>query len=156
MEQRLYETTIIVDPQLDQTRIEELVNKIQKMITDDAGSIRKVEQWGKKRMAYEIKKKRYGYYVYFLYDSNGKVLPKLEKEFRLNESIVRNLIVRLDDTALKQMEKGKITDFKKFGGFYKRHYSRSNNSDRRETRRAPEKKAVEKADTKPAEAPASE
>lgn len=156
MEQRLYETMIILDPQLDQTKIEELVNKIQKMITDEGGSIRKVEHWGKKRMAYEIQKKQYGYYVYFLYDSNGKILPQLEKEFRLNEFIMRNLTIRLDDKAAKQLEKGRITDFRKFGGSYKKHYSRSNNSDRRETKRVPEKKVEEKADTKTAEAPAGE
>ncbi len=156
MEQRLYETTIIIDPQLDQTKIEELVNKIQKMVTDEGGSIRKVDHWGKKRMAYEIKKKQYGYYVYFLYESNGKALPQLEKEFRLNEFIIRDLTVRLDEKAVKQMEKGKITDFKKFGGSYKKHYSRSNNSNRQETQKASEEQVPEKTDTEPAEVPASE
>ena len=154
MEQRLYETTIIVDPQLDQTKIEELVNKIQKMITDEGGSIRKVEHWGKKRMAYEIKKKQYGYYIYFLYDSNGKSLPNLEKEFRLNEFIIRDLTVRLDDKAIKQLEKGKITDFRKFGGSYKKQYSRSNNSFRKETEKASKEKEEKQEAVESTEAPA--
>lgn len=126
MKQNLYETIIIIDPQLDQAKIEELVNKIQKIITDSGGSIRKVDQWGKKRMAYEIKKKQYGYYVYFFYESDGSVIDAIGKDFRLNESILRDLTVKLDMKAVRQMEKGKIVDFRKFGRMNQNRMHRAN------------------------------
>ncbi len=115
MEQRLYETTVVLDPQLDQTKIEAFVDQVQKTITEAGGSIRKVDHWGKKRMAYEIKKRQYGYYIYFLYESDGKIVAPMERTFRLNESVLRYLTVKLDKKAIRQMESGKKMEFKKFG-----------------------------------------
>ncbi len=115
MEQRLYETTVVLDPQLDQSKIEEFVNQVQKTITDAGGTIRKVDHWGKKRMAYEIKKRQYGYYIYFLYESDGKIVAPMERTFRLNESVLRYLTVKLDKKAIRQMESGRTMEFKKFG-----------------------------------------
>ncbi len=131
MEQRLYETTVILDPQLDQTKIEEFVNRVQKTITDAGGSIRKVDHWGKKRMAYEIKKRQYGYYVYFLYESDGKIVAPMEHGFRLDESVLRYLTVKLDKKAIRQMESGRTMEFKKFGRTpdrRSRSYSRSSSA----------------------------
>ena len=64
MDLRLYELTFVLDPQLEQTQIDENVQKIETMITDAKGEIVKKDLWGKRRLAYEIKKRQYGYYVY--------------------------------------------------------------------------------------------
>jgi len=104
MEKRIYETTFIMDPQMEPDKINEFTKKIEGIITESQGVIRKIEHWGKKRLAYEIRKRPYGYYVYILFEAPGSAVEKIEKEYKLNESVLRYLTVKLDKKALKQMK----------------------------------------------------
>jgi len=105
MELRTYETIFVLDPQMDQSKIDTFVKKIEDMITGANGEIIKRNYWGKKRLAYEIKRKQYGFYVYLLYRSDGKIIEPIEREFKLNESVLRYLTVRLNKAALRQLER---------------------------------------------------
>lgn len=105
MESKVYEITFIIDSQLEQKQIDEFVQKIETMITDSKGEIVKKDLWGKRRMAYEINRKQYGYYVYVLFKASGDIIQKIERELKLNESILRFLTIRLSKAAIKQMEK---------------------------------------------------
>lgn len=156
MEQRLYETTVVLDPQLDQSKIEEFVNRVQKTITDAGGSIRKVDHWGKKRMAYEIKKRQYGYYIYFLYESDGKMVAPMERSFRMNESVLRYLTVKLDKKAIRQMESGRTMEFKKFGRTPDRRSRSGSRSYSGGSASSVSKPAEKPAETAPAEEKAPE
>ncbi|HDI52205.1 30S ribosomal protein S6 [candidate division KSB1 bacterium] len=104
---RFYELVFVMDAQLEQSKIEEFANKIQKMITDSGGNIRVVDYWGKRRLSYPIKKKQYGFYVYILFEADGKVIEPIERECRLNESVLRFLTVRLSKRAIRQMQLSK-------------------------------------------------
>ncbi len=105
MELRTYETIFVLDPQMDQSKIDDFVNKIVGMITDSNGEIIKKDYWGKRRLAYEIKRKQYGFYVYLLYRSDGKIIEPIEREFKLNDHVLRYLTVRLNKAALRQLER---------------------------------------------------
>ena len=105
MELRTYETIFVMDPQMDQSKIDTFVKKIEDMITGSGGEIIKRNYWGKKRLAYEIKRKQYGFYIYLLYRSNGKIIEPIEREFKLNESVLRYLTVKLNKAALRQLER---------------------------------------------------
>ena len=111
---RTYETIIVIDAHLSEEIIEGLVNKTKKMITDNGGNIIGVNRWGKRRLAYEIKKKQHGYYVYFLYEIDKSEFPKvLERYFSIAEEILRYLTLKLDKKALKFKVKKKKEEIEK-------------------------------------------
>jgi len=105
MESRLYEITFIVDSQLEQNQIDEIVQKIETTVTDSKGEIVKKDIWGKRRLAYEINRKQYGYYAYLLFNADGEIVQKIERDLKLNESVFRFLTIRLSKAAIKQMDK---------------------------------------------------
>lgn len=102
-----YETVFIVDSLLKTEEIEAIIAKYERFISDNGGQIDQTEKWGKKRLQYEIKKRQYGYYVRILFDGPGAMIRQLEREYRLNESILRYATFKLTKQALKALEKEK-------------------------------------------------
>jgi small subunit ribosomal protein S6 len=90
-----YETTFIVDAHLSNEQIESTINKYSKFIADNGGSIKLTDRWGKRRLAYEISKKQYGYYVYIRFDADGDLIQTLEREYKLDDTIIRYLTLRV-------------------------------------------------------------
>ena len=88
-----YETTLILDPGLDDNRVNEEVEKVQQWIQKQGGQVQEVQRWGKRRMAYEIHRKRDGNYVWVLHESPGTVVGELERQMHLSESVLRWLTV---------------------------------------------------------------
>lgn len=100
---RKYETIIIIDSLLKAEEIENIVTKYERFISANGGTIEAVEHWGKKRMAYEIKKRQYGYYVLIRFDAHSQMIRQLEREYRLNESLLRFKVFVLDKLALRAL-----------------------------------------------------
>jgi small subunit ribosomal protein S6 len=88
-----YETTFILEPGLDETRTNEEVEKVSQWIKDGGGEIIDVQRWGKRRLAYEINRKRDGVYTHVLHKSPGDLVKDIERRLRLNESVMRVLTV---------------------------------------------------------------
>jgi small subunit ribosomal protein S6 len=88
-----YETTFILEPGLDETRTNEEVEKVSQWIKDGGGEIVDVQRWGKRRLAYEINKKRDGVYTHVLHTSPSELVKDIERRLRLNESVMRVLTV---------------------------------------------------------------
>lgn len=84
--------------------LKNLRDRITNFISNNGGEIVKIEEWGKRRLAYEIKKKQYGFYVHIRFTASPAFLLLLEKEYRLNESMLRFLTVKLDKRALQREE----------------------------------------------------
>jgi len=101
---RTYETTFIVDSLIRPEETEEIINKIEKFISNNGGQIKKIDRWGKKRLAYEIKKRQYGYYVIIRYGAPPKLNRLLEKEYQLDENILRYLTIVLDPRYEAQLD----------------------------------------------------
>lgn len=100
----LYETTVVIDSTLKADEVRSQNDKIANFISNHGGDIVKVEDWGKRRLAYEINKKQYGFYLNVRF-SGPKALPSLlEREYRLNESVLRYLTVKVDPLILKSEE----------------------------------------------------
>lgn len=99
---RQYETTFIVNPHLSQEETEACIQKYVQWIEKNGGKIKRVERWGKRRLAYEIKKQQYGFYAYIRFEGEGRLCQELEKTFKLDESILRSLTVVLSKAALKE------------------------------------------------------
>ena len=101
---RLYETTVVIDSMLKADEVRNQNDKIVNFISNHGGNIVKVEDWGKRRMAYEIKRKQYGFYLNVRF-SGPEALPLLlDREYRLNESVLRFLTIKIDPLVVKSEE----------------------------------------------------
>ena len=88
-----YETTFILEPGLDENRVNEEIERVSQWIKDLGGEVLEVQRWGKRRLAYEINKKRDGIYTLILHLSPGPVIKEIERRMSLNESYIRVLSV---------------------------------------------------------------
>ena len=88
-----YETTFILEPGLDETRVNEEIEKVSGWVRDLGGEVLEVQRWGKRRLAYEIHKKRDGIYTMVLYSGPGALIKELERRLGLVESVMRVLTV---------------------------------------------------------------
>jgi small subunit ribosomal protein S6 len=92
---RKYEIIYIVKPTIDDERRAAILEEAKKIIEND-GSVSEVEEMGKRRLAYEIKKNTEGFYTVISYEAEVSVNPILKKKFKLNEDVIRDLIIRVD------------------------------------------------------------
>ncbi len=90
---RLYELILIIDSSLEESTIQTEIEKVETRITDSGGKIHRLDRWGLKRLAYEIKKHTQGYYVFFLFEANPGLTGEIEKNLKLNENILRYLTI---------------------------------------------------------------
>ena len=96
-EKRTYEIVFIIDPDAEDAEVMRMTEAVQKIITDQGGSITKTEMMGKRRLAYEINHKREGVYVLLEVDGSGKEIAELERRMRVNDRIIRYMTVRVDE-----------------------------------------------------------
>ncbi|MFA6456195.1 MAG: 30S ribosomal protein S6 [Bacteroidota bacterium] len=106
---KIYESIIIINATLEDAQIEAEIEKVKDFITKNNGEIRALEKWGRRRLAYAIKKKNNGFYVLYEFKAPGDLIAKLERQYLLNENIIRFLTVELNKKALKAKEVGQRT-----------------------------------------------
>ncbi|HET7903383.1 MAG TPA: 30S ribosomal protein S6 [Candidatus Eisenbacteria bacterium] len=90
---KLYETTIIYDPSLEETRLNEEVERVTQPIAAAGGTVVEVQRWGKKKLAYIIRKRRDGIYIHVKHQSPPGLIAEMDRRFRLNESVLRHLTI---------------------------------------------------------------
>jgi len=93
---REYETVFILDPTLEDNKVNEEVDRASGVIKDHGGTVAEVERWGRRRLAYEIGKRRDGVYTLIRYQAEGPAVKELERRLRLNETVLRVLTVVVD------------------------------------------------------------
>lgn len=96
---RKYETVFISDPDLkDQTRLD-LYDKVRNIITKENGILLDFDDWGNKKLSYEIKKKLRGYYTCATYGGTGDLVKELERNFRLSDDVLKFMTILLSDNV---------------------------------------------------------
>jgi small subunit ribosomal protein S6 len=106
---KIYESIIIINATLEDAQIEAEIEKVKEFIIKNTGEIRALEKWGRRRLAYAIKKKNNGFYVLYEFKAPGDLIAKLERHYLLNENVIRFLTVELNKKALKAREVGQKT-----------------------------------------------
>ena len=91
----LYEHTIITRPDVSPTQIKQLEEKYIKLVEKFEGNIEKIENWGLLNLSYIIKKNKKGNYIHFKIKGNGKTISELEKNEKLDKSLLRYLTVKV-------------------------------------------------------------
>lgn len=89
-----YELTVIIKPSLDEDSIKAELASVQELITKFGGNIEKVDDLGKRRLAYEIKKFNEGFYSFITFSSEAETPAEIERRMRIKENVIRYLIVR--------------------------------------------------------------
>lgn len=107
-----YEFAVLYHPDLevDLTKAEE---KITKIITDNGGKITATDNWGKRKLAYTIKKQEYAVYVFYTVELPGESVKKVESILNITDEVIRYLIVRPDLKAIAKAEAAKVEKAKK-------------------------------------------
>ena len=100
-----YETVFILNPVLSEDQVKEAVDKYVALLKDRGANIINKENWGLKKMAYPIQKKKSGFYHLLDYKVAGEAITSFELEFRRDDSVMRYLTVRLDKHAEAWAEK---------------------------------------------------
>ncbi len=99
-----YETTFVIDSLQKSENKENILTKVENFIKNNGGEIGEVEDWGKKRLAYEINRKQYGNYYQIHFEGPGNLPGLLEREYRLEEGILRFLTITSDPRAALKRE----------------------------------------------------
>ena len=92
----LYESIYIIRPSLPDDDTNQLIEKIKGLLEKAGAAVLIVENWGKKKLAYEIKRERRGTFVYLHFKAAGNVVGELEHAYRLEDSVLKFLTVRLE------------------------------------------------------------
>jgi small subunit ribosomal protein S6 len=94
---REYETTYILRPNTPNEGVAEVNARIKGVIEGMGGKVLKVDNWGKRRLAYEVAKERKGIYLYWLYLAQPGVVEETERNLRMLDSVIRYLTVKVDE-----------------------------------------------------------
>lgn len=93
---REYETIYILKPDTIADKVGEVNNRAKTIIEDGGGKILKLDNWGKRRLAYEIQKERKGVYLYWQYLGTPEIVSEFERNLRMLDPVIRYMTVRLD------------------------------------------------------------
>ena len=104
MAKKYYESYLIIDGNLEDTVIDEVVNKFTAFLQKNDVEIRKTDKMGRKKLAYSIKNRLNGYYVCFELTAEPTIVTKLERIIKLDENILRYLTLTLDKKTLEEKE----------------------------------------------------
>ncbi len=96
---RRYETIIIIDPDLSAEGREPVIERVKDVIAQQGGYLAFIDDWGTRKLAYEIKKKERGYYVRFDFCGTGEVVDEIERFFRIDDRVLKYMTVLLDKIA---------------------------------------------------------
>ena len=94
---RHYETIFIVHPELPEDDTNAVIEKFQGILEDGGAFMSKVDLWGRRRLAYPVKKQTKGFYVLFEYGSDPAAVDEMERIFKIDENVIRFLTVKIDD-----------------------------------------------------------
>lgn len=92
-----YETMLILDAQSEEGLQEELIVKFKDIIEREGGQVNNLDKWGKRRLAYEVKKHKEGFYVLINFQAPPEACHELERTFKINDEVLRYLIVREEE-----------------------------------------------------------
>ena len=91
---RQYELMVILDPELDDRTVAPSLDKLLSVVKKDGGSVDNVDIWGRRRLAYDIKKKSEGIYAVVRMSAEPATALELDRQLNLNESILRTKLLR--------------------------------------------------------------
>ncbi|WP_297521722.1 30S ribosomal protein S6 [uncultured Clostridium sp.] len=94
---RNYETIFVINPSLEEEAVKALIEKFKGVIENGGGTIENVDFWGKRRLAYEIKKVSEGFYTLVNFSAGTELPKELDRVFKITDGIIRHIIVKKEN-----------------------------------------------------------
>jgi len=110
---RRYETIVIMDPDLSDEQRQPVVQRVQDVINQENGYLALTDEWGTRKLAYEIKKKPRGYYTRFDFCGTAAIVDEIERFFRIDDRVLKYMTVLLDKSADIEQVKQEIANYQK-------------------------------------------
>jgi small subunit ribosomal protein S6 len=107
-----YELMVILDPEIDERTVAPSLDKFLNVIRNDGGTIDNIDIWGRRRLAYEIKKKTEGIYAVVNMTSNSAATVELDRQLGLSEAVLRTKVLRAEEAIAMVAEAKKLSDEK--------------------------------------------
>jgi small subunit ribosomal protein S6 len=94
---RKYELVYVVSPDATDEQVNELHTQVEGIAQRMGGTIEKTENWGRRRLAYEIGRHKEGTYVLEVIDGSGELMKEIDRRFKVTDLVIRHLVVRVDE-----------------------------------------------------------
>jgi small subunit ribosomal protein S6 len=107
---RDYELVLVVDPEVGDDGLPAVVERVNNFIVERGGSINNVDQWGKRRLAYPIKRHNEGYYVITHFGIDPQAIRALEGSLDLAEDVLRHLVTRIEEVKAPEVKEAKLKE----------------------------------------------
>ena len=91
-----YEMVLIISPEVAEEKFDAAIDNVSRFITDSGGSVSEVEQWGKRKLAYPVKRQGEGSYVLTRFSLKPSLSKELEAKLEISEDVLRHLLIRLN------------------------------------------------------------
>ena len=91
-----YESVVIINPSLEVESIKALISKISDLINTN-GKVNSVEELGNKKLAYEIKKNKEGYYIVIKFEAKPELIAELERVYRITDEVIKFIVVKEEE-----------------------------------------------------------
>lgn len=101
MSERIYEILFIADPNLGEPEVDAMAAAVQGFVEKAGGQVQKVEKWGKKRLAYTVRKHREGSYVLVVATGPADMVKEVERRLHVTDGVIKFLTVRVDEELRK-------------------------------------------------------
>ncbi|OGL49319.1 MAG: 30S ribosomal protein S6, partial [Candidatus Schekmanbacteria bacterium RBG_13_48_7] len=101
---RFYECIFVVHPSVPEEEIDQITQLILDLIKSHDGEVLKTEKWGKRKLAYAVKKERYGYYVFIYFKCLGPVLKQIDRRLNLHEKVIKHMTVNVDEKSPDELK----------------------------------------------------
>ncbi|MBX6370672.1 MAG: 30S ribosomal protein S6 [Acidothermus sp.] len=93
---RHYELMVLLDPDIEERTVEPSLDQFLNVVRQDGGTVQKIDVWGRRRLAYEIRKKSEGIYAVIDLVANPQTVKELDRQLNLNENVLRTKLIRPD------------------------------------------------------------
>lgn len=107
---RQYETGFVLSPALSEEETTQFIRQMAEIVDQRKGRMVRQDVWGKRRLAYPIKKFEDGFYVFFTYEGSGDISVEMERRFKQTDSVIRFMTVKRDPRDLVRRRKKKADD----------------------------------------------
>lgn len=92
-----YETIFILDPSFDEEAVKASIEKFKGVIENGGGTVENVDEWGKRKLAYEIAKVNEGFYTLINFEANTELPKELDRVFRITDGVIRHIVVKQEN-----------------------------------------------------------
>ena len=100
-----YESMVIMNPALNDEEIKSAIDKVSEQITKSDGEVFKADNWGRRKLSYELNKQKMGIYIFYLFKAPSSTIGKIESFFKVFDPVLKFMVIRLGSKQIEALPK---------------------------------------------------